>query len=77
MKLFMDENHLQLSDLQFEGDDLTCPTFYLFTDYLDLLNECIYAIRDIVKDNHNQTIEKRLQKYNSESPSLCSFNEGI
>ncbi len=35
-------------DLQLEGDDLTCPPFYRFTDYLDLLNEWIHALRDIV-----------------------------
>ncbi len=57
-------------------DDLIRPAFYRFTDYLDLSNEHIYAIRDIVKENHNETIEKRLQNHGSESPSLCSFNEG-
>ncbi len=65
-----------ITDLQLEGDALTHPAFYHFTDYLDLLNECIHAIRDIVKENHNQTIEKRLQKHESESPALCSLNEG-
>ncbi len=65
-----------ITNLQLEGDDLTCLAFYHFTDYLDPLNECIHAIRDIVKENHNQTIEKRLQKHGSESPALCSFNEG-
>ncbi len=29
-----------------------------------------------MNENHNQTIEKSLQKHGSESPSLCSFNEG-
>ncbi len=29
-----------------------------------------------MKEHHNQTIEKRLQKHGSESPSLRSFNEG-
>ncbi len=47
-----------ISNLQLEGDDLTRPAFYRFTDYHDLLNERIHAIRDIVKENHNQTIEK-------------------
>ncbi len=28
-----------ITDLQLEGDDLTRPTFYRFSDYLDLLNE--------------------------------------
>ncbi len=65
-----------ISNLQLTGDDLIRPTFYRFTDYLDLLNELIHAIRDIVKENHNQTIVKRLQKHGSESPSLWSFNEG-
>ncbi len=65
-----------ISNLQLEEDDLTHPAFYRFTDYLDLLNELIHAICDIVKENHNQTIEKRLQKHGSESPSLLSFSEG-
>ncbi len=42
-----------ITDLQLEWEDLTHPTFYRFTDYLDLLNECIHAIHDIVKENHN------------------------
>ncbi len=33
-------------------------------------------IRDIVKAQYNRTIEKRLLKRGSESPSLRSFNEG-
>ncbi len=45
-----------ISDLQLEGDNLTRSAFYHFTDFLDLLNKCIHAIRDIVKENHNQTI---------------------
>ncbi len=65
-----------ISDLQLEGDDLTRPPFYRFTDYFDLLNEWIRALCDILKEHHNQTIEKRLQKHGSESPSLRSFNEG-
>ncbi len=65
-----------ITDLQLEGDNLTRPTIYHFTDYMNLLNECIHAICDIVKENHNQTIEKRLQKHGSESPALHSFNEG-
>ncbi len=65
-----------ISNLQLEGDDLTRPAFYRFTDYLDLLNELIHAIHDIVKDNHNQTIVKRPQRHGSESSSLRSFNEG-
>ncbi len=56
--------------------NLLCSAFYHFTDYLDLLNKHIHAIRDIVKENHNQTIEKRLQKHGSDSPALHSFNEG-
>ncbi len=40
---------LAISDLQLEGDDLTCPPFYHFTAYLDL-NECIHALCDIVKE---------------------------
>ncbi len=65
-----------ISDLQLEGDDLICPPFYHFTDYLDLLNERIHALRDIIKEQHKQTIEKRLLKHGSENPSLRSFNEG-
>ncbi len=65
-----------ISNLRLEGDDLTCPAFYCFTDCLDLLNEHIHLIREFVKENHNQTIEKRLEKHGSESPSLRSFNEG-
>ncbi len=65
-----------MSDLQLEGDNVTRPAFYNFTDYLDLLNERIHAIRDIVKTQHNRTIEKRLHKHGSERPSLRSFNEG-
>ncbi len=67
---------LAISDLQLEGDDLTHPAFYCFTDYLDLHNERIHALRDIVKEHHNRTIEKRLQKHGSGSPSIRSFNEG-
>ncbi len=67
---------LTISDLHLEGDDLTRPPFYCFTDYLDLHNERIHALRDIVEEHHNQTIEKRLQKHGSESPSLHSFSEG-
>ncbi len=47
-----------ISDLQLEGDDVTRLAFYHFTDYLDLLNRHVHAIRDIVKENHNQTIDK-------------------
>ncbi len=65
---------LAISDLQLERDDLTCPLFYHFTDYLDLLNKCIRELRDIVKEQHNQTIEKRLLKHGSESLSMRSFN---
>ncbi len=65
-----------IMDLELEEDDLTQPAFYRFSDYLDLLNECIYAIRDIVKEHHNQTIQKRLQQHGSESPTLRSFSEG-
>ncbi len=50
----------QLWIVQLEGDDLTHPTFYHFTEYLDLRNERVHAIRDIVKEHHNQTIQKRL-----------------
>ncbi len=49
-----------ISDLQLEGDDLTHPPFYHLTNYLNLLNEWINALCDIVKEHHNQTIEKRL-----------------
>ncbi len=28
-----------ITDLQLEGDELTRPAFYRFSDYLDLLNE--------------------------------------
>ncbi len=55
-----------MSDLQLQGDNVTKPAFYHFTDYLDLLNERIHAIRDIVKAQHNQTIEKHLLKHNPE-----------
>ncbi len=64
-----------MSDLQLESDKLTKPAFYHFTDYLDLLNERIHAIRDIVKEQHNNTIEKRLLKHGSESHCLRSFND--
>ncbi len=60
-----------IMDLELEGDDLTRPTFYHFSDYLDLLNELIH----IVKEHHNQTIQKRLQQHGSESPTLRSFSE--
>ncbi len=59
-----------ITDLQLEGDDLTSPAFYHFSDYLDLHNERIHAIHDIVKEHHNQTIQKRLQQHGSESPTL-------
>ncbi len=49
---------LAITDLQLEEDDLTRPTFYHFSDYLDLLNEHIHAIRDIMKEHRNQTIQK-------------------
>ncbi len=65
-----------ISDLQLEGDDLTRPPFYYFKDYLDLLNERICVLCDIVKEQHNQTIEKKLLKHGSESPSLWSFKDG-
>ncbi len=45
-----------IMDHQLEEDDLTHPTFYRFSDYLDLLNELIHAIQDIVKEHHHQTI---------------------
>ncbi len=67
---------LAISDLQLEGDDLTHPPFYRFTDYLNLLNEQIHALCNILNEHHNQTIEKKLQKHDSESPSLRLFNEG-
>ncbi len=41
-----------------------------------LLLVLLHAICDIVKENHSQTIKKRLHKHGSESPALCSFNEG-
>ncbi len=62
--------------LQLEGDELSHPTFYHFCDYLDLLNELIHTILDIVKQNHNQTIQKRLQQHGSENPTLQFFNDG-
>ncbi len=65
-----------ITDLQLDGDELTHPAFYHFSDYLDLLNEHIQAIRDIVKENHTQTIQNRLQQHGLESPTLRSFNEG-
>ncbi len=43
---------------------------YRFSIYLDLLNERIHTIRDIVKENQNQTIQKRLHQHGSESPRL-------
>ncbi len=49
-----------MSDLQLESGKVTKPVCYHFTDYLDLLNERIHGIRDIVKEQHNNTIEKRL-----------------
>ncbi len=64
-----------IMDLQLEGDDLTYPTFYDFSDYLDLLNEHVHAIRDIVKEHHNQTIQKQLVQHVSESPTLRSFSD--
>ncbi len=42
-----------MSDLQLQGDSVTRPPFYHFTDYLDLLNERMHAIRYIVKMKHN------------------------
>ncbi len=65
-----------ITDLQLEGDDLTRPTFNHFSDYLDLLNESVHAIHDIVKELHNQTIQKRLIQHGSESSTLRSFSEG-
>ncbi len=64
-----------MSDLQLESDKVTKPAFYHFTDYLDLLNERIHAIREIVREQHNNTIEKRLLKHDSESHIRRSFNE--
>ncbi len=55
-----------IMDLQLEGDNLTRLTFYRFSDYLDLLNECVHAILDIVKEHHNQTIQKWLVQQVSE-----------
>ncbi len=51
-----------IRDLQLEGGDLTRPPFYHLTYCLDLLNEHIHAIQDIVKEYHNQIIERRLEK---------------
>ncbi len=65
-----------ISNLQLEGVEHRGQHFYLFTDYLDLLNECIHAMREIVKQNHNETIAKHLLQHCSDSPSLRSFNEG-
>ncbi len=65
-----------ITDLQLEGAEFTRPAFYHFSDYLDLLNEHIHAIRDIVKENHNQTIKTRLQQHGLESLTLRSFHEG-
>ncbi len=65
-----------MRDLQLESDKVTKLAFYHFTDYLDLLNERIHVIRDIVKEQHNNTIEKRFLKHGSESHTLRSFNEG-
>ncbi len=36
----------------------------------------MHAMHQIVKQNHNETIVKRLQQHGSDSPSLRSFNEG-
>ncbi len=49
-----------ITDLQLEVDILTHPTFYHFSDYLGLLNEWVHTIRDIVKEHHNQTIQKMI-----------------
>ncbi len=65
-----------IKDLQLEGDDPTRPTFYCFSDYLDLLNECIHTIWNIVKEHHNQTIQNRLVQHGSDTPRLRSFSEG-
>ncbi len=65
-----------IMDLLLEEDDLTHPTIYRFSDYLDLLNEHVHAIRDIVKEHHNQTIQKRLVQHGSESSTLRSFSKG-
>ncbi len=65
-----------IMDLQLEWDNLARPTFYCFSDYLDLLNERVHVIRDIVKEHQNQTIQKQLLQHGSESPTLRSFREG-
>ncbi len=75
-EIVYDRKPQTITDLQLEGDDLTHPKFYPFSDYLDLLNEPIHAIRDIVKEHYNQTIQKRLVQHGSESPTLRSFSEG-
>ncbi len=75
MKLSMAIKHRQFTDLQLEGDDLTRSTFYHFSGYLNLLNERVHSIRDIVKEHHNQTIQKCLVQHGSESPTLRSFSE--
>ncbi len=69
-------NIFPINHLQNLSRYLTCPTFYRFSDYLDLLNKCIHAIHDIVKEHHNQTTQKRLLQHGSESPTLRSSSEG-
>ncbi len=49
-----------ITDLQLEGDNLTRSTFYRFSDYLDLLNECVHAICDIVKEHHKTNHPKTI-----------------
>ncbi len=65
-----------LSDIQVEKSKLTKISHYKFRDYLDMLNERMTCIRNIVKDNHNETIRKRCLQHGSTSAQLRSFNEG-
>ncbi len=74
-EILFGRNPPAISNLQLEVDEHQGQTFYRFTDYLDLLNERMHAMREIVKQNHNETIAKCLQQHSSDSPSLKSFNE--
>ncbi len=66
-----------LIELQLQSNHVTKAPFYQFLDYLDLLNERMHAIHDIVNDNNNDTIAKRLLQHGSESQTLCSLMKVI
>ncbi len=47
-----------LSEIQIQCDNITKPHFYHFSDYIAMLLERVKHIYQIVKDHHNEVIDK-------------------